>query len=145
MSRPKTLPAERFERFVEKSEGCWLWTGTTVGSNARYGHFWDGERKVYAHRFAYELWVGPIPEGHEIDHVKSRGCTSKLCVRPDHLEPVTHRENRRRGRLEVCRSGRHDLTVPENVLWDPKGQRRGCAVCSRERALARYHRGKERP
>lgn len=142
MSRMKTDPIARFLRFVDKTDGCWLWTGTTSGSNARYGTFWDGERKVYAHRFAYETWVGPIPEGHEIDHVRERGCTSKLCVRPDHLEPVVHRENRRRGRLDVCRSGRHDLTDPANVRWDQYGQRRGCIVCHRERALARYYRRK---
>lgn len=143
MSRTKRDPVERFLAFVHKTETCWLWTGTTAGSNAKYGHFWDGERKVYAHRFAYETWVGPIPEGHEIDHVKARGCTSKLCVRPDHLEPVLHGENRKRGRLETCRSGQHDMTNPENVRWDRLGQRRGCAVCHRERALARYYRKKE--
>lgn len=142
MSRMKTDPMIRFMRHVARTDTCWLWTGTTAGSNAKYGHFWDGARKVYAHRFSYEQHVGPIPEGMELDHVRERGCTSKLCVNPGHLEPVTHAENCERGRLAVCRSGLHDLTDPENVRWDAQGQRRGCKVCHRERALARYHRRK---
>jgi len=47
---------------------------------------------VRAHRFAYELLVGPIPEGMDLDHV----CGVRLCVWPEHLEPVTHAENLRR-------------------------------------------------
>jgi hypothetical protein len=47
---------------------------------------------MYAHRWAYEHFVGPIPEGLEIDH----GCFVHACVNPGHLEPVTHQENVRR-------------------------------------------------
>lgn len=125
--------ADRFVRFIDKTETCWLWTGWTAGSNARYGYFDKGP----AHRFAYELWVGPIPDGMEIDHVASRGCTSKLCVNPAHLEPVTHAENRRRARLSTCRSGKHDLTDPANVRWDRDGNRRGCRLCHRDAIYAR--------
>ena len=118
-----------------------------MGTTAKYGLFYPGpeygRRKVPAHRYAYELWVGPIPESMEIDHVAARGCTSKLCVRPDHLEPVTHAENRKRARLKVCRDGKHDLTDPANVRWDRDGNRRGCAACAREKALAAYYRKKE--
>lgn len=127
---------------VEKTSTCWLWTGVTSGSGARYGYFRPGGTapKVPAHRWAYEYFVGPIPEGLEVDHVAERGCTSKLCVNPAHLEPVTHKINRQRGRLRTCRSGRHDLTNPDNVRWDSEGNRRGCIVCHREKALARHHR-----
>lgn len=45
-----------------------------------------------AHRVAYELWVGPIPEGMELDH----RCKVRACINPAHLEPVTHAENMRR-------------------------------------------------
>ena len=132
---------ERFMRHVHKTETCWLWTGTTSGSNARYGYFQVGTKshipKVPAHRVSYKLFVGPIPEGMEIDHVLERGCTSKLCVNPAHLEPVTHAENRRRGRLTTCRSGKHDLTDPSNMRWDNKGQRRGCLQCWKDRAEER--------
>lgn len=114
-----------------------------MGSTADYGAFWDGTRKVYAHRWSYEHHVGPIPAGHEVDHVAAWGCTSKLCVNPAHLEPVLHAENRKRSRLTVCRRGLHDLTNPANVRWDSKGQRRGCLCCWKNRAAERRIR-KER-
>lgn len=75
--------------------GCMLWTGrpTKVG----YGQFSIKGRYFSAHRLAYELAYGPIPDGLVIDHVKARGCDSTLCVAPDHLEAVTPGENVRRG------------------------------------------------
>ena len=59
----------------------------------------DGVRILY-HQFFYRLLVGPVPEGLELDHL----CRVKLCVRPEHLEPVTHPENMQRA-LEGLRSG----------------------------------------
>lgn len=84
-------PAGRFWAYVpdRPDDGCWLWTGHTNGS---YGVFWDGERHRLTHRFAYELVLGPIPEGLVLDHL----CRTPRCVRPDHLEPVTQQENVRR-------------------------------------------------
>lgn len=74
---------------------CWEWraaiadpTGTSYG-----GITVDGKR-YQAHRLAYETWVGPIPEGLEIDHL----CRVRACINPDHLEVVTHAENMRRSR-----------------------------------------------
>ena len=131
MARPFTPPEIRFWKYVDKTDTCWLWTGSTAGSTAQYPLFWNGQSKEYAHRWAYKHFVGPIPDGKELDHVAERGCTSKLCVNPAHLEPVTHVENRKRSRLTVCRSGRHDLTDPANVRWSPQG-RRGCLACWRE-------------
>lgn len=145
-ARTAVSPLERFYRRVEIApNGCHLWTGTTSGSGARYGYFRPGTRasdpKIPAHRWIYEQLVGPIPDGLELDHVKDRGCISKLCVNPEHLEPVSHAENRRRSRLEVCRSGRHDLTVPANVRFDRQGNRRGCLPCKREKERGvRHHR-----
>src|SRR3954469_2333783 len=85
---------ERFELKVERPdgiEGCWLWVGCVLSSG--YGQFWDGERKVGAHRWSYEHFVGPIPYGLELDHL----CRVRNCVNPAHLEPVTRAENHRRG------------------------------------------------
>jgi hypothetical protein len=140
-----TPPSVRFWRRIDTSDpdACWLWPGTSAGTKGRYGTFQPGTRasdpKVYAHRFAYEDKVGPIPEGLEIDHL----CRVRLCVNPAHLEPVTKQENDRRKRLTVCARG-HDLTLDENCQWDAKGRRRGCLLCnrqtSREYAAQRYQR-----
>ncbi|MEX5713458.1 HNH endonuclease signature motif containing protein [Parafrankia sp. FMc6] len=52
---------------------------------------------VGAHRWAWEKVNGPIPEGFELDHVWTRGCKRRDCIRLSHLQVVTHRENVRRG------------------------------------------------
>jgi hypothetical protein len=74
-------------------EGCWLWTAQH--DRAGYAQFYltSLRRSVGAHRFAYELLVGPIPDGLVIDHL----CRNPGCVNPGHLEPVTNAENIRRG------------------------------------------------
>lgn len=71
---------------------CWVWTGTLTKPGG-YGRFWpSGDQPVLAHRYAYEAYVGPIPDGLQLDHL----CRVKQCVRPSHLEPVTNAENQRR-------------------------------------------------
>lgn len=74
----------------KQADGCWLWTGTVLGSG--YGQFRVGMGHVRAHRFAYELLVGPIPEALTLDHL----CRVTSCVNPLHLEPVTASENIKR-------------------------------------------------
>ena len=87
--------SERFWKYVEKTNSCWLWNGFV--SQRGYGSYSckrNGERRSYkAHRLAYEMCVGPIPSGRALDHL----CRNRKCVRPDHLEPVTWRENTLRG------------------------------------------------
>src|ERR1041384_578825 len=75
---------------VEVTPDCWLWKGWTAKG---YGMIKVAGRGVGAHRVSYELFVGPIPDGFEPDHL----CKNTMCVRPDHLEPVTHQENVLRG------------------------------------------------
>ena len=76
-----------------------MWTGAvnspTRGrkSSGGYARFFHDSRQTYAHRFAYETWVGPIPEGMVIDHL----CRNRRCVNVSHLEAVTVEENIRRG------------------------------------------------
>lgn len=72
---------------------CWLWTGApnTFG----YGDLRLTTGLVRAHRFSYEMLVGPIPDGLHIDHL----CRVRACVNPAHLEPVTQAENNERARL----------------------------------------------
>src|SRR5688500_4996363 len=84
-------PAVLFWAKVDKTSTCWLWTGARHPLG--YGHVRYGNRTSAAHRVAWELINGPIPEGLTLDHL----CRVPACVRPDHLEPVTHRENVRRG------------------------------------------------
>lgn len=92
-NRPQRSSAlERFRaKFVLSEDGCWLWTAGKTASG--YGMFSFSGSSVRAHRWAYEFFVGPIPEGLELDHL----CRNRACVNPAHLEPVSRRENQLRG------------------------------------------------
>jgi hypothetical protein len=72
---------------------CWLWARSLDEDG--YGYFRRGGKVIRAHVHYYEQSNSPIPEGMELDHL----CENRRCVNPDHLEPVTHLENCRRGRL----------------------------------------------
>ena len=145
--RPKTL-AQRFCEKVEiQQNGCWLWTGARTARDKRaYGCIGVEYKQQPAHRVSYEMFVGPIPEGLDLDHL----CRTRLCVNPDHLEPVTRRENLRRGTGMVaeniakthCKHG-HQFS-PENtkVYVYPHRTERVCLTCSRARALASIRRRK---
>jgi len=89
-----------FERFLAKvdTDGppwngipCWMWMGCRTAEG--YGRFKDETTQLgCAHRWAFEHFVGPIPDGLTLDHL----CLLPFCVRPEHLEPVTSGENSRR-------------------------------------------------
>lgn len=127
----------REPRFWSKVElddsGCWIWTAGTRSTG--YGHYWTGERDVSSHRHAYEHLVGSIPEGLVIDHL----CRNRLCCNPAHMEPVTNRENVRRGAAAVvlntgrCKHG-HEMT-PENTYVRKDGWT-NCRACGRARTAA---------
>lgn len=137
----------RFFSKVRMTSGCWVWTAALGGSghqvgvgfpeNWGYGKFWDGERLVSAHRFAYEQMVGPIPEGLDIDHL----CRNRRCVRPDHMEPVSRRINTLRGNTLPAENATR-THCPEGHPYDDTNTRvrvrggrrsRECRTCSRAR------------
>jgi len=92
----------RFLNFVyfEPNTGCWLHAGSPMGTkgNQYPGFQLDGKYRR-AHRVSYEHHVGPIPVGLIIDHT----CRQPFCVNPQHLDPVTHAENTRRGLISALR------------------------------------------
>ena len=118
---------------VDKAEdGCWNWLG--YKSKTGYGRC----GRVWAHRRAYELLIGAIPAGLEIDHL----CRNRGCVNPGHMEVVTHQENQRRGnspyginaRKTHCIRG-HEFSEA-NTYISPNG-RRNCRRCHADYERAR--------
>lgn len=100
-SRPPWEP--RFWAKVDKqTDGCWIWSASRYVRRGGYGQFNLNGTAVKAHRIAYELVKGPIPDGLVLDHL----CRVTACVNPDHLEAVTQQENTRRGERGLTRSGR---------------------------------------
>jgi len=130
-----TPASERFWRHVHEAgpDECWEWTGWC--DRAGYGRFRptskQSDPKTPAHRFAYELFVGPIPDGLELDHL----CRNKSCVNPGHLEPVTAQVNSRRRSAALppkthCRQG-HPFDEANTSIQ--KDGSRKCRACDRER------------
>lgn len=79
--------AERLWARVDKSGDCWIWTGGT--SDHGYGAIWNNGKVASAHRVAFELENGPIPDGLFIDHI----CHNPPCVNPQHLRLATNKQN----------------------------------------------------
>lgn len=76
----------RLAYLTVKGDGCWEWKGW---KRAGYGVLYANGRKRSAHRVAYELEHGDIPDGMEIDHM----CRNRGCVRVDHLQAVSRSLN----------------------------------------------------
>lgn len=83
----RTPPEQRFWPKVQKTDGCWLWTAGQAGDG--YGAFGLNRRAIRAHRYSWELFYGPVPNGMNVLHK----CDTPSCVRPEHLFLGTQTDN----------------------------------------------------
>lgn len=139
MARPGPRPIPARERFWPKVTmtvgGCWVWRAAL--NTQGYGSFFAGPDRgvVGAHCFAYELMIGPVPPGLELDHL----CRNRRCVCPLHMDPVTHDENvqradNRKPQLTHCKRG-HALAGDNVRLVHRASGRveRWCRTCANAR------------
>jgi hypothetical protein len=127
--RADGAPADRWQRQIEIAD-CWTWLGT---KSRGYGSYSVDGRPVLAHRWVYQHLVRRLDRLETLDHL----CRNRLCVNPDHLEPVSHAVNVARGM-----SGQHNAVktscaqghpyTPENTRHPRRGGR-SCITCQRER------------
>jgi len=131
---PRTT-RERFESKVVRADGCWGWTGTH--DSGGYAKFSLNGSMANAHRFGYELYVGPIPVGMEVDHL----CRNRGCVNPAHLEPVPKRVNVLRGYGIPAVYARRDRCSRGHAFDEANTRHHGtariCRACERERSRQR--------
>jgi len=133
-----SLPkGDTFEKhFSKTASGCWIWNGASSNANGlTYGYY----RLRKSHRVAYEKYVGPIPENMDIDHL----CKNTLCVRPDHLEAVTHRVNILRGNSPGAINARKTIASCGHPFTGHDGIRRYCKPCRTKWHREYYHRRKK--
>lgn len=151
LGRPPRPPAERFWPKVDKDGPipehrpelgpCWVYSGGKMGNASGrlvrpYGSF-DNQ---CAHRVAYELLVGLIPDGLELDHL----CRNPACVNPAHLEPVTHAENMRRGERAMKTHCPQGHAYDEANTYRIRSGGRQCRTCVRLRRRRRVAEGRVR-
>ena len=123
--------ARRFWLQVRAKNGCLEWIGA-IHKNG-YATFWTGQRRQMAHRWAWEEVFGAVPAGLQLDHLRR----NRRCVKVEHLEPVTPRENLLRGvgptaqkvAQTHCKRG-HPLSG-DNLYRDPQNNTRKCRQCRR--------------
>ena len=139
---------------IDLSGDCWVWTAYVKPNG--YGTLTIDRRPLLAHRVVWEALVEPIPEGMDIDHLchndaVERGeceggdsCLHRRCVNPDHMEPVTRKENLSRGfsrsSKTECRAG-HPYSS-ENTYIHPRRGHRQCKTCGNARGREYWARKK---
>ena len=134
---PKTIDdiKRRLMNKIKRTDDCWNWTGALIKG---YGKFSVDNKAKEAHRVSYEIFVGEIPKGMVLDHL----CRNPSCVNPEHLEPVTHAENVKRGNAGQNWAAKthcpqqHEYTQ-ENTYIDTKGSR-NCRECKNMKRRKAY-------
>lgn len=136
----KSLEERVLSRYAVLENGCWEFTGGL--NSAGYGIIMPNgsEDRLRAHRVVYEILVGPIPKGMDLDHLCHNSdlscpggvtCRHRRCVNPDHLEPATRATNVKRGAARVrgthCSQG-HEFTFENTRI---RRGARECRICSR--------------
>lgn len=123
---------ERFWVKVDRrrDDECWEWQGALEDG---YGVLRRNGLAPRAHRFAYELLVGPIPDGLTLDHL----CENTRCVNPAHLEPVMNGVNNLRGNSPWALNAKKTHCVNGHPLSGENlrlvsGGARACKTCVRE-------------
>ena len=122
---------------------CWIWQRYIM--NNGYGQVSIGKRRILTHRFSYEAFVGEIPAGLQLDHL----CRVRTCCNPEHLEPVTQRENLLRGEGFAARCA-NATQCPQGHKYDDENTRvrpgggRECRACDRARCREWRRRRKEK-
>lgn len=136
-ARGSSRPAHvRVLERIKYQDDCWVYGGW--GSLSGYGRVTLGDSDkpgvaTNAHRAVYEALVGPVPDGFELDHL----CRNRRCVNPDHLEPISHAENVKRGYWgkNHCKHGHAYDEVNTRWYVEPRGGKkvRVCRQCERIR------------
>ena len=147
------FPTSFQEKVAVQPNGCWHWTGEIDRDG--YPRFKLKGKRYLAHRYSYLTHHGYIPLKKPLDHLchtrnistcgGGTSCAHRRCVRPDHLEPVTSRENSRRGHSwdhmkarTHCPQG-HPYSG-KNLYVHPVKGGRYCRTCNREKQAARKRR-----
>jgi len=143
VGRPRRDPLERVLARVEQHHGCWIWTGPR--SDGGYGSLTVNGQHRAAHRVLYERMIGPIAAGLQLDHL----CRNRACVNPMHLDPVTCRENMRRGvsftghhaKQTSCIHG-HPFDEANTIVWRGHRLCRACrkAISAKQSAARKAER-----
>ena len=121
---------------LDKSNSCWIFTDSLDKDG--YGRVRCGDKKIFAHRLSYQIFIGQIPDGLVIDHL----CRNRSCANPEHLEAVSNAENIRRGETgKILKDKTHcpqGHEYNENNTRIKKSGHRSCKECDRIAHNIRY-------